>query len=73
MDTHEAHVALNLLEGVGPVRVRQLLEYFGEAPAILSASRSQLTHVRGIGDDTVRTVTENCNTLKFKSHHFERE
>ena len=39
MDSREALVALNLVEGVGPVRVRQLLEFFGEAPAILAASK----------------------------------
>jgi len=27
----------------------------------------------GIPDDVVRTVTENCNTLKFEGHGFERE
>ena len=27
----------------------------------------------GVGDDVVRTVTENANTLKFDSHGFERE
>jgi DNA processing protein len=52
MDSREALVALNLIENVGPVRVRQLLEVFGEAPAILSASKSQLLQVRGIGEDT---------------------
>lgn len=41
-----------MIEGIGPVRVRQLMEHFGEAPAILSASRSQLRQVRGIGEDT---------------------
>jgi len=58
MDSREAHVALNLIEGVGPVRVRQLLEHFGEAPAILSASRSQLQQVRGIGDDTAAAIAD---------------
>ena len=56
METREALVALNLVEGVGPVRVRQLLEHFGDAPAILRASRSQLLQVRGIGDDTADTL-----------------
>jgi len=56
MDTREALVALNLIEGVGPVRVRQLLEYFGEASAVLGASRAQLLHVRGIGEDTADTI-----------------
>ena len=56
MDSREALVALNLIEGVGPVRVRQLLEHFGEATAILSASKSQLLQVRGIGDDTAAAI-----------------
>ena len=57
MDSHEAHVALNLIEGVGPVRVRQLLEFFGDAPAILKASQSQLLQVRGIGADTAEAIS----------------
>ena len=56
MDSREAFVALNLIEGVGPVRVRQLLEHFGDAPAILTASRTQLLQVRGIGDDTAGAI-----------------
>jgi DNA processing protein len=56
MDSREAHVALNLIEGVGPVRVRQLLEHFGDAPAILAAGRAQLLQVRGIGDDTADAI-----------------
>src|SRR5258708_6779764 len=31
MDSREAMVALNMVEHVGPVRVRQLLGHFGEA------------------------------------------
>lgn len=57
MDSREAHVALNLIEGVGPIRVRQLLEHFGEAPAILQASKSQLMQVRGIGADTAESIS----------------
>jgi len=56
MDAREAFVALNLIEHVGPVRVRQLLEHFGEAPAILGASRHQLLHVRGIGEETAEAI-----------------
>jgi len=56
MSPAEALVALNLIEGVGPVRVRQLLEHFGDAPAILGASRQQLLHVRGIGEDTATAI-----------------
>jgi DNA processing protein len=56
MDEREALVALNLIEHVGPVRVRQLLEHFGEAPAILKASRQQLAQVRGIGEETAEAI-----------------
>src|ERR1043166_7188706 len=57
MDSREALVALNMIEHVGPVRLRQLLDHFGEAPAILRASRSQLQHVRGIGDDVAESIS----------------
>jgi DNA processing protein len=56
MDAREALVALNMVEHVGPVRVRQLLEHFGDAPSILRASRQQLHQVRGIGEDTAEAI-----------------
>lgn len=56
MDAREALVALNLIEHVGPVRVRQLLEHFGEAPAILAASRQQLLQVRNIGQEVAEAI-----------------
>jgi len=65
MDAREAHVALNLIEGVGPVRVRQLLEHFGDAPAILSAGKSQLLQVRGIGDDIAAAIAAWEQTADF--------
>ena len=56
MDAREALVALNLISNVGPVRVRQLLEYFGEAPRILAASRQELLRVKGIGEETAAAI-----------------
>src|SRR2546430_17675723 len=56
MDSREALVALNLVEHVGPVRVRQLLEHFGDAPSILRASRQQLRQVHGIGEETADAI-----------------
>jgi len=66
MDSREALVALNMIEHVGPVRVRQLLEHFGEAPAILSASRHQLRQVRGIGEDTAEAISNWEKTVDLK-------
>jgi DNA processing protein len=58
MDSREAFIALNLIEGVGPVRVRTLLGHFGEAPKILVASKNELLRVRNIGEE----VAENIST-----------
>ena len=57
MDSREALVALNLIEGVGPVRVRQLLELFGEPSAVLSAGKTRLLNVRGIGPETAEAIS----------------
>ena len=51
-------MVLNLLEGIGPVRVRQLLECFGDAANVLQANRSALVRVKGIGDDLARTIVQ---------------
>ena len=56
MDSREAFVALNMIEGIGPVRARQLLEHFADAPAILSASAGQLQKVQGIGAETAAAI-----------------
>jgi DNA processing protein len=56
MEDRQALVALNLIEGIGPIRVRMLLEHFGDAPAVLGASRQQLLQVRGIGEETAEAV-----------------
>lgn len=56
MESREALVALNLIENVGPIRVRQLLEHFGDASAILGASRQELCRVRGIGEEIAEAI-----------------
>ena len=65
MEPREALVALNLIEHVGPVRVRQLLEHFGDAPTILRAARSQLLQVRGIGEDTADAIAHWEQTISL--------
>jgi DNA processing protein len=67
MDSKEALVALNLIEHVGPVRVRQLLDHFGDAPSILRASRHQLLQVRGIGEDTADAIAGWETTVDLNS------
>jgi DNA processing protein len=56
MDSREALVALNMIEGIGPVRARSLLEHFGEAPKILTAARGELLRIHNIGEDTAERI-----------------
>ena len=52
MTDREAIVALNLLPKIGPVRVRRLLEAFGDPVSILGAPKDRLMRVDGIGAET---------------------
>jgi DNA processing protein len=67
MDAREAFVALNMVEHVGPVRVRQLLEHFGDAPAILAAPKRELLRVDGIGEDTAESIANWEKSIDLKS------
>ena len=52
MSPLEALVALNLLPKIGPIRVRRLLEAFGDPAAILGASTDRLMRIDSIGEET---------------------
>ena len=67
MDAKDALIALNLIEHVGPVRLRQLLEHFGDAPAILRASKGQLLQVGGIGLETAEAIASWESTVDLAS------
>jgi len=66
MDSREALVALNMIDKVGPVRARLLLERFEDPPAILSASRSELERIHGIGPDTADSIVSWEKTVDLK-------
>lgn len=56
MEVREALVALNMIEHVGPIRLRQLLTHFTSPVDILKASESQLQAVHGIGPDVAHSI-----------------
>lgn len=66
MDDRESLIALNLVPNVGPVRLRQLLAQFGDAPAILRASARELMRVQGIGEDTAAAIANWERTVDLK-------
>lgn len=58
MNCREALIALNMLPGIGPVRVRRLMDHFGSAEAILSQKPHSLTAVQGIGAETADIISD---------------
>lgn len=56
MELKEAYIALNLLPGIGPARVRALLEHFPTPAAILSARPAELARATGVGRETAATI-----------------
>lgn len=56
MTSRESLIALNMLPKIGPVRVRRLLDFFGSAESILTASTGKLKQVEGIGEETAEVI-----------------
>jgi DNA processing protein len=56
MTDRDAFLALNMIPKLGPVRIRSLLERFGTASAILSASPKALREVPGVGEEVAGAV-----------------
>ena len=57
MNATEACIALNMLPTVGPVRLRKLLAVFQEPQEILTAKRSDLRKVEGIGNEVADQIS----------------
>ena len=50
MKDREAYIVLNMIDGLGPVSVRRLVEQLGSPKAILEADREALMEARGVGE-----------------------
>lgn len=56
MNSRDAYVTLNLLSGVGPVRVNQMLSVFDAPERVLAASAERLARVAGIGRELAARI-----------------
>jgi DNA processing protein len=52
----EAYIALNMIDGIGPVKVRALVEAFGSPEGVFSAAQAGLVRVRGIGPELAQSI-----------------
>jgi DNA processing protein len=56
MNATEACIALNMLPTIGPVRLRKLLDVFGQPQRVLAAKRNELRNVQGVGADVAEQI-----------------
>jgi DNA processing protein len=56
MTDTEAHIALNMVPKLGPVRLRKLLDVFETPQRVLSASAAELQEVDGIGAQAAHSI-----------------
>jgi len=63
MNATEACIALNMLPTVGPVRLRKLVEVFREPQHVLTAKRSDLRKVEGIGNEVADQISNWESTI----------
>lgn len=54
----EALVVLNLIPGLGSIRIQALLDYFGSAELVLAAPSNMLAQVPGIGNKLAHTIAD---------------
>lgn len=67
MNATEACIALNMIKGMGPVRLRRLLDVFGSPERVLTARASALREVEGIGRDTADNIARWEETVDLEA------
>ena len=56
MDLRQAYIALNMMQGVGPVTVRNLAIHLGSVLSIFNAEKPELMRVPGVNRDVVGKI-----------------
>ena len=74
MTDRDAYIILNMIPGIGPIRLTALCEHFGSPSAALSAGRRALGAVSGIGSELAGDVAawESKTDLAGELHLAER-
>lgn len=63
MTPREAYIALNMMQGVGPVSVRTLSAALGGVERLFDADRDALMAVPGVGGDIVRKILDQRSSV----------
>lgn len=63
MTDRQAYILFNMMEGIGPVRIRSLVEALGSVTAIVEASAEDLRRGKAVGPELARSVIRQRDTL----------
>ncbi|HEY5652991.1 MAG TPA: DNA-processing protein DprA [Pontiella sp.] len=63
MQNREAYIVLNMIEGLGPVSVRRLIDCLGSPKAILEADPESLMEARGVGEKLALKIISQTGNL----------
>jgi len=58
MTEREAYIALNMIDGLGPVKVRSLAVALGSAQAVFTATAEELCSAAGVGRELARKIVD---------------
>lgn len=58
MNSREAYIALNMIQGIGPVSVRSLVSTLGSPETILKADRKDLMSAPGVGPELATKILD---------------
>ncbi|MEA2069151.1 MAG: DNA-processing protein DprA [Verrucomicrobiota bacterium] len=67
MEQRSAYIVLNMIEGLGPVSVRRLVDCLGSPKAILEADREALMEARGIGEKVALKIIVQRDSIDFEA------
>ncbi len=56
MTDREAYIALNMMDGLGPVKVRALIDRLGSPQAVFEVDRNSMLRVRGVGEKLCSSI-----------------
>lgn len=63
MNRREAYIALNMIDTLGPIRVRNLVQALGSPEAVLEAPEDALRTAEGIGAEVARGIIKQRETV----------
>lgn len=67
MEQRSAYIVLNMIEGLGPVSVRRLVDVLGSPKAILEADREALMKARGVGEKLALKILVQRDGIDFEA------